>query len=84
MKPFLLALLCVAPLQCLGQSTLYDYFSEGGINSGLVADDRDTFVLNGKDLTIFGGSLHYFRVHPDYWRDRLKKFRAAGLNAIDV
>lgn len=64
--------------------TLYQYFTEGDISSGLVANDRDWFELNGKKFRIFSGSLHYFRVHPDYWRDRLKKYRAAGLNAIDV
>ena len=64
--------------------TLYQYFTEGDISSGLVANDRDWFELNGKKFRIFSGSLHYFRVHPDYWRDRLRKYRAAGLNAIDV
>ena len=65
--------------------TVYEYFSEGGnIVSGLVADDRDWFTLNGKKFRIFSGSLHYFRIHPDHWRDRLRKYRAAGLNAIDV
>ena len=52
--------------------------------SGLVANDRDWFELNGKKMRIFSGSLHYFRVHPEYWRDRLRKYRAAGLNTIDV
>ena len=65
--------------------TVYEYFSDNGnIQSGLVADERDWFKLNGKKFRIFSGSLHYFRVHPDHWRDRLRKFRAAGLNAIDV
>ena len=64
--------------------TLYQYFEGDGINSGLRAEERDWFELNGKKFRIFSGSLHYFRVHPAYWRDRLRKFRAAGLNAIDV
>jgi beta-galactosidase GanA len=65
--------------------TVYEYFSDGGnIVSGLTADDRDWFTLNGKKFRIFSGSLHYFRIHPDHWRDRLRKYRAAGLNAIDV
>ena len=78
----------VSPLESKKMSkqlpTLYQYFTEGDISSGLVANDRDWFELNGKKFRIFSGSLHYFRVHPDYWRDRLKKYRAAGLNAIDV
>ena len=66
--------------------SLYEYFEAGpnGISSGLKVEDRDWFELNGKKFRIFSGSLHYFRVHPAYWRDRLRKFRAAGLNAIDV
>lgn len=65
--------------------TVYEYFSDNGnIQSGLVADDRDWFKLNGKKFRIFSGSLHYFRIHPDHWRDRMRKYRAAGLNAIDV
>ena len=26
--------------------------------------------------------MHYFRIHPDYWRDRLRKLRAMGANAV--
>lgn len=54
------------------------------IVSGLIADDPDDFELNGKRMKILGGSLHYFRVHPQYWRDRLRKYRAAGLNSISM
>ena len=64
--------------------TVYQYFEGDGIESGLRAEERDFFELNGKKFRIFSGSLHYFRVHPKYWRDRLRKFRAAGLNTIDV
>lgn len=28
--------------------------------------------------------MHYFRIHPVYWRDRLRKLRAAGANAIET
>ena len=66
------------------QQTVYEYFTAGGINSGLVADDPEFFELNGKQFKIFSGSFHYFRIHPEYWRDRLRKYRAAGLNAIDL
>lgn len=71
------------PLKSL-RRTSYEYFTEDGIESGLVANDRDWFELNAKKFRIFSGSLHYFRVHPAYWRDRLRKYRAAGLNTIDV
>ena len=36
------------------------------------------FLLNGKPFTVISGAIHYFRVHPDYWKDRLKKLKACG------
>ena len=30
------------------------------------------------------GTIHYFRVTPDYWEDRLKKLRACGFNAVET
>jgi hypothetical protein len=61
--------------------TLYEYYTKGGIKSGLVAEGEH-FKLNGKEITLISGSLHYFRVLPELWRDRLLKFKAAGLNAV--
>jgi len=29
-------------------------------------------------------SIHYQRIHPEYWRDRLLRVKAMGLNAIQV
>ncbi|KAL1502351.1 hypothetical protein ABEB36_007504 [Hypothenemus hampei] len=63
--------------------TLYDYFTADGIRSGL-SDQEPNFKLNGKKFKIFSGALHYFRVHPVYWRDRLRKYRAAGLNCVET
>jgi hypothetical protein len=63
--------------------TLYEYYTEGGITAGLESFP-DTFQLNKKNITIFSGAIHYFRVHPDYWRDRLRKLRAAGFNTVET
>uniref|UniRef100_A0A6P7GJL7 Beta-galactosidase n=1 Tax=Diabrotica virgifera virgifera TaxID=50390 RepID=A0A6P7GJL7_DIAVI len=63
--------------------TLYQYYTEGGIKAGL-SDTQSYFTLNHKNITIFSGSLHYFRVPKVYWRDRLRKYRAAGLIAIQT
>ena len=40
------------------------------------------FLLNGKPFQIISGSMHYARVPREYWRDRLEKARAMGLNTI--
>ncbi|HTV83579.1 MAG TPA: glycoside hydrolase family 35 protein [Acidobacteriaceae bacterium] len=42
------------------------------------------FILDGKPVQIISGSIHYARVPRPYWRDRLLKAKAMGLNAITV
>ena len=37
---------------------------------------KDTFRLDGAPFQIISGSIHYFRVVPAYWRDRLEKLKA--------
>ncbi|KAK5649401.1 hypothetical protein RI129_000430 [Pyrocoelia pectoralis] len=63
--------------------TLYDYYTAGGITTGLSAT-QNYFTLNNKNISLYSGSLHYFRVPQEYWRDRLRKMKAAGLNAVDT
>lgn len=45
--------------------------------------DRD-FLLNGRPHRIISGALHYFRVHPGDWADRIHKARLMGLNTIET
>ncbi|YCK79821.1 beta-galactosidase (plasmid) [Arthrobacter sp. D3-18] len=33
---------------------------------------------------ILAGAIHYFRVHPEQWRDRLLKLQAMGANTVDT
>ncbi|KAK9723405.1 Glycosyl hydrolases family 35 [Popillia japonica] len=63
--------------------TLYEHYTSGGITTGL-SDSQPYFTLNNKNITLFSGALHYFRVPQEYWRDRLRKMRAAGLNAVET
>jgi hypothetical protein len=54
--------------------TWYDHYTAGGRQSGLDPASSEGFLLNGKPFRLVSGAIHYFRVHPAYWRDRLKKF----------
>lgn len=45
---------------------------------------RDTFYLDEKPFQIISGSIHYFRVVPEYWRDRLEKLKAMGCNTVET
>lgn len=42
------------------------------------------YYLNNQELKIISGSIHYFRVFPEYWRDRLLKLKAAGFNTVET
>lgn len=44
----------------------------------------DHFVLDGKPFQIISGEMHYARIPREYWRDRLKKARAMGLNTVST
>ncbi|XP_033201569.2 beta-galactosidase [Bombus vancouverensis nearcticus] len=46
--------------------------------------ENNQFLLDGKPFRYISGSFHYFRTPRQYWRDRLKKMRAAGLNAVST
>ncbi|XP_063931739.1 beta-galactosidase-1-like protein 2 [Zophobas morio] len=63
--------------------TSYEYYTGGGITSGLSAN-QSYFTLNNQNITLYSGAMHYFRVPPPYWRDRLRKMRAAGLNTVET
>src|ERR1035437_5998507 len=40
------------------------------------------FLLDGKPYQVISGEMHYPRIPRAYWRDRLRKARAMGLNTI--
>lgn len=63
--------------------TNYQYYTTDGIQTGLNASSPN-FTLNNKEIFIYSGAFHYFRVPRAYWRDRLRKIRAAGLNTVET
>ncbi|XP_037045016.1 beta-galactosidase-1-like protein 2 isoform X2 [Bradysia coprophila] len=77
---FLISLfLCVSSQE----KTVYEYFADTSVPTGLVAENKQ-FTLNGKYIRIVSGAIHYFRVHPEQWRDRLRKLRAMGANTVET
>ena len=49
-----------------------------------ISPNGKDFVVEGKAKRILSGAIHYFRVVPSYWEDRLKKLQAAGLNTVET
>lgn len=51
---------------------------------GILTYDDKQFLMDGKPYRILSGAMHYFRIHPDYWEDRLTKLRACGFNTVET
>ncbi|WP_245977225.1 glycoside hydrolase family 35 protein [Cryobacterium soli] len=51
---------------------------------GAFAIGDTDFLLNGEPFRILAGAIHYFRVHPDHWADRIHKAKLMGLNTIET
>lgn len=51
---------------------------------GVTRTSKEDFVIKGKHVTIMSGAIHYFRVVPNYWNDRLLKLKAMGLNTVET
>lgn len=46
--------------------------------------DKTQFLLNDKPFRILSGAMHYFRVMPEYWLDRMQKMKNMGLNTLET
>ncbi|XP_067463486.1 beta-galactosidase-1-like protein 2 isoform X2 [Thunnus thynnus] len=77
------ALICL----CIAGFIMYRYLGmpAGGQRMsrkvGLSANSSQ-FTLEEEPFRILGGSIHYFRVPRAYWRDRLMKMKACGINTL--
>ncbi|KAE9550919.1 hypothetical protein FO519_005881 [Halicephalobus sp. NKZ332] len=52
--------------------------------SFVVDYENHVFLKDGKPFRYISGEIHYNRIHPDQWNDRLSRLRAAGLNAVQI
>jgi len=62
-----------------------------GLRGGMALEETRSFTVEGDEFRkdgqpfrILSGSIHYFRIVPEYWRDRLERLKAMGLNTITV
>ena len=51
--------------------------------SNFTCADKSIY-LDGKPFTVISGAMHYWRIHPDYWLDRLTKLKACGFNTLET
>ncbi|MFQ8581781.1 MAG: beta-galactosidase [Holdemania massiliensis] len=45
---------------------------------------HDDFILDGQPIKLISGALHYFRIVPEYWQDRLEKLKNMGCNCVET
>ncbi|TQS74999.1 beta-galactosidase [Ornithinibacillus gellani] len=51
--------------------------------SNLTVKGKELY-LNDKPFQLIAGAIHYFRVVPEYWEDRLLKLKACGFNCVET
>ncbi|KAF2095337.1 putative beta-calactosidase [Rhizodiscina lignyota] len=72
----------VFPFLLSSQFVLSSPTSTQSASSPSFTYNSKTFLLNGSPYQIIGGQMDPQRIPPQYWRDRLTKARAMGLNTI--
>lgn len=51
---------------------------------GILQAEGGQFTLDGQPFRIVSGAVHYFRIVPEYWRDRLLKLKHCGFNTVET
>ncbi|MGW1093676.1 beta-galactosidase [Streptomyces sp. NPDC002596] len=46
--------------------------------------DGHRFLRGGHEHRVVSAAVHYFRIHPELWRDRLQRLRAMGCNTVEL
>ncbi|MET3370750.1 UNVERIFIED_CONTAM: beta-galactosidase [Jeotgalibacillus campisalis] len=54
------------------------------MNNALLSYHDAVLYRSGEPYRILAGAIHYFRVHPDLWQDRLRRLKAMGANTVDT
>ncbi|MCF3137684.1 beta-galactosidase [Paenarthrobacter sp. AR 02] len=54
------------------------------MNNALLSYHDAVLYRSGEPYRILAGAIHYFRVHPELWQDRLRRLKAMGANTVDT
>lgn len=50
----------------------------------MVEVKSEGIFIDGKREKIVSGAMHYFRIFPEYWQDRLSKLKEMGCNCVET
>ena len=48
----------------------------------MVTYENGKIIINGKPVLLLCGEIHYYRLTPDQWEDRLDRLQECGMNAV--
>lgn len=51
--------------------------------SNLIVQGKSLYI-NNEPIQLISGAIHYFRIVPEYWEDRLLKLKACGFNCVET
>ncbi len=51
---------------------------------GILTFKGKEFYLDGEPFVVISGTMHYFRIPREYWRDRLLKLKECGFNTVET
>ncbi len=68
--------------ECTGLA--FPFFYTGQEDNVHQFEIREEFYLDGDKVKIISGGMHYFRIVPEYWRDRLEKLKNLGCNTVET
>ena len=77
-------IICIAVVVVLAVIFIFSIRKSGFTARPSVTFDGNHFIVKGRKTKILSGSIHYFRVVPDYWEDRMMKLKAMGLNTVET
>jgi beta-galactosidase GanA len=83
-SPLVLKLLLLSLAATAAVGVTAASLSNSSSNSPSFYIENDRFMLDGTPFQIISGAIHYFRIHPDLWLDRLTRCKSLGLNTIEV
>lgn len=68
----------------LPRSRAIDVHDDSVVASSTLTWADNRLLRYGVPTRLLSGSVHYFRIHPDQWADRLQRVKDLGLNTVDT